>query len=500
MNRGAVGAFPIAAELVRSWLARMNVPLRNVWIVTLIFGVVVACFSAVLAFVVAGAEEIIPREPAFLGLALVLVHFLSALTSVTIAASSAQDSAVMAWWRSSPVSDRVLGLGWSIPSWCLTLAQLAIAIPVLVAVFGDAVDPALITYTTVCAILVGTVAGRAAFVAARAVLRRMNVNLGAHAQALATLAWVLCLAGATEVIRLTLTSSGDSQVSLSAVLGYPSLVLAVVRSSFLDLGLLAVWLVAAVMVEAALWPHVAAVRHDAGKVLRVGPAFSGRGRFPLLKLELTRLARRRRVQAAVLSTLVIQAALVAVHQNLDSASRQSFVDSAILVNSVLVAYAPLLVRGMSSRSTPYAMIMGRSPGSWAFAVTVSGLLMTLATASPALVLWSVSSGDAGIFVAGFGLASFAGAAAAVTGFLLTPGDDTGVGESMGMFIVGASLFLVAKALTPIGFDTLLTAGPVMGVLSLGLLFVPSVIESLRWGQQVNTSESISLGKEPACHP
>ncbi|MBT2513391.1 hypothetical protein [Arthrobacter sp. ISL-30] len=481
-------AFEVADKLVQSWLAKMKLPLRKAWAAAAFLAIGTTCFSIIGLLLLAGSEEFIPTAPAFLGLALVLIHFLSMLVAITLSASSAQDSAVMAWWRSMPVSDRALGLGWSIPSWVLTLAQLVIVVPALLTVFGGVADPALIVFVASCAVFVGTVAGRAAFVVARTVLRRISVNFAAHAQALGTLAWVLSLAGATEVVRLTLTASGENQFPLASLLGYPVLVTASVRHSALDVGILVAWLLAAAAVETVLWRHFALVRHDPSRVLRLGTAFTGKERFPLLRLEFTRLARRRRVQAAVLSTLVIQAALALVHQNMDSGLRASFLDNALLVNAILVAYAPLLARGMSNRSTPYARVMGRSPGSWALAVTFSGMLMALFTAAPALVFWSIGSGNPGIFGAGLGLATFTGVTAAITGFVLTPGDETGAGESLGMLIVGASLFLVAKALTSVGFDNVLTAGPAMGVLAVGMICIPSLIESFRWGDRGTTNE------------
>jgi hypothetical protein len=237
-------AFVVADKLVQSWLAKMKLPLRKAWAAAAFLSIGTTCFSVIGLLLLAGSEEFIPTAPAFLGLALVLIHFLSMLVAITLSASSAQDSAVMAWWRSMPVSDRALGLGWSIPSWVLTLALLVIVVPALLTVFGDDGDPALIVFLASCAVFVGTVAGRAAFVVARSVLRRISVNFAAHAQGLAILAWVLSLAGATEVVRLTLTTSREDEFPLASLLGYPALVTAAVRHSALDVGILVAWLLA----------------------------------------------------------------------------------------------------------------------------------------------------------------------------------------------------------------------------------------------------------------
>lgn len=490
-------AATVAARLVQSWLARMNIPLRQAWLAGVAFAAATAVLSVVTSLLLLAAAESIPRAPAFLGLAMALLHFLSILTAVTVTASTAQDSTVMAWWRSMPISDRVLGLGWSVPAWALTFAQLAVFVPAFITLFGESVNAVQITFLTLCAVCVGTIAGRGAFVAARAVLQRVSSNLSAYAQGLATLGWLLCLGAAPEAVRLALESDAGTHLSLASFLGYPSLVLAAVRGSVPDMLMLIAWLALAAVVEVMLWPRIAVVRHDSSKVLRVGPAYTAGGRFPLLRLELTRLVRRRRVQSAIVTALVVQAGLFVLFHSLEPAARPSFLDNAVLVNSILIAYAPLLARGMSSRSTPYAKVLACKPAGWALAVTAAGLIVGVCTSAPALVLWSIGMGDAGVLMAGLGLAMFTAAVGAVAGFLLMPNEETGLGETLGMLAVAGSLFIVAKALTSVGLDSMSSAGPVMGLLALPIMSIPILIEATRWDRFNYSSElkAVTSGKD-----
>lgn len=471
----------IAASVVRGWAVRSRVPMSRPGLLVAALGAGVAGISAIVALSLTAVGAHLPDGPYFGALILLSVYLLAGLVAITTTAAAAQSSSTVAWWRAAPVSDRGLAAGFSAPVWVLILIQALILTPGLAILWADSMDPIATSALSLSSIALGAAHGRGLFALARILLNRASSEWQVHGQPFAFVLWAAHLAGAVAYIRwLPTADSGGTLSWLLFPLGYPALASVLLYPAAISVWALLAAIAVAVAVEVWCLPWSTAARQDSGPVLKLGPAYSGLGPLYVWRLEMTRLVRRRRVQAALLSAVVIQAGLCVLVARLDQDLRNSAVDNALLLTALMVSYAPLLARGNSDRSRPYALWMGLRPDAWAVSVTAAAVSVALGAATPGLGVLAVVIGSVDVFVMGLGLVLFMATVAAAVGFVLQPSDDTGAAETLGAGIVIAVTFGAGKMLAGAGIEELSIAALVLAASSPLVVSIPVVVETARW--------------------
>lgn len=471
----------VAVSVVRGWAFRSRLPMARPGLLIAAVVVAVMICSVIFAVSLTAMGPYMPSGAYFSTLILLSIYLLVGLVTITTSAAAAQSSSTVVWWRTTPISDRGLAVGFSMPVWLLVIMQALIVTPGLVLLWADSMGVLKTTVLSLSAIVIGAAHGRGLFALARILLSRAPSGWQVYGQPLAFVLWAAYLAGAVSYMRgVPISPSAETLAHVLFPLGYPALTAAVLYPGVVSAWALVGAVAVAVAVEVLCLPWSTGAKQDSGPVLKVGPTYSSRGSIYIWRLEITRLIRRRRVQSALLSAVVIQAGLCVLVTRLDEGLRGSTVDNALLLNSLMVAYAPLLARGMSDRSRPYALWMGMRPDVWAATVTAGAVTVALGAAIPALVVLTILVGSWNVFVAGIGLTLFMATLATAVGFVLLPSDDTGAAETLGAGIVIGVTFGAGKMLASFGFEELWAVALILAALAPLIAIIPAVAETLRW--------------------
>ncbi len=482
----------VAVSVMRGWAVRSRLPVSRPGLLVAAITVGVVICSAIFAASVTAVGSYVPQGPYFSTLILLSVYLLAGLVSITSTAAAAQSSSTVVWWRTTPVSDRGLAMGFSTPVWILMLMQAIIITPGLMLLWADSMELLAAAALSLAAILTGAAHGRGLYALARISLSRAPSGWQVHGQPLAFILWAAHLTGAVSYMRWMPTSDAAETLSqLLFPLGYPALAAAILYPGTISALALAGALIVALALEVLCLPWSTAARQDSGPVLKLGPNYSGTGALYIWRLEMARLIRRRRVQSALLSAVVIQVGLCILVTRLDEELRGSAVDNALLLIALMVAYAPLLARGMSDRVRPYALWTGMRPDVWAVTVTASAVTVALGAAIPVLGVLAMLIGSLNVFVAGLGLVLFMATVAASVGFVLLPSDDTGAAETLGAGIVIGITFAAGKLLASSGIEDLWIVALVLAALSPLIAIVPPIVETLRWKDALNPANEES---------
>ena len=329
----------------------------------------------------------------------------------------------------------------------------------------------------------GLLMGRILFTLVRRTLARSPrlVSLGLT---VALGGWVLVTALSAWRGRAILGSGLDpATLAEHAALLWPAVAAFTLDPTVLT-GLLVVGVIGAlVILDWWLLDSPASLGLAASALMAVRLRFSWQRRPTLFWLEIARILRHRRTVAWALSALLVFGGLLVATATVDEAGRAGIVDNAVLVACQLLAYVPLLARGMSARPLPYVMRLGFRPRAWALAVMLASGAVSLVLLVPFLVALAVLGGDASVVPAGLTLMVFVVVTASIVGFAMMPGEDNSAAEFPAAAIVFAVTLVLALGMSRLmGTTDLLPLAAVMALIAAALAWIPGALEAGRWSQ------------------
>lgn len=221
----------VASKIVETWSVKLRLPTKKVKPTLMLYFSFMLTISA-LFYILSEINTTGLPVPGFVfAIVLVLVFFMTTLASLTVTAASAQDSTVMAWWRCTPVSDRKLGLGFSVTAWVVALSQILLTLPVVFSIFRTTIPPATLIVAYVFTVIVGTITGRFLFVVSGFLLTKISKQLVAHAQAFGTLLWVFQFGFCVFLLQNVFFAGETQNYFWLKFLGYPILFLVNLQTS-----------------------------------------------------------------------------------------------------------------------------------------------------------------------------------------------------------------------------------------------------------------------------